>query len=47
MLTFTKGISKADMLAEVVKHRKADQIVQGTYGEENGKWRGCALTTHL
>ena len=31
------------ILAEVVKHRKADQIVQGTYGQENGKWEGCAV----
>lgn len=44
MKTFTKEISKEDMLAEVQKHRKADQIAQGTYGEGSGKsWRGCAV----
>lgn len=37
-----KKLKKA-ILAEVVKHRKADQIVQGTYGQENGIWKGCAV----
>jgi len=28
----------------VEKHRIQDQIIQGTYGEEeNGKWKGCAV----
>ncbi len=43
MKTFCADISKEDMLAEVQKHRKQDQIIQGTYGEQNGKWRGCAV----
>lgn len=30
---------KKSFLAEIVKHRKADQIVKGHYGKENGKWR--------
>lgn len=47
MKTFTRGISKADMLAEVQKHRKADQILQGTYGKKNGTWKGCAVACSL
>jgi hypothetical protein len=35
------------MVKEVEKHRKADQILQGTYGEENGKWKGCAVACSL
>lgn len=32
------------LLEEIQKHRELDQIVQGTYGdEEDGKWRGCAV----
>ena len=34
---------KKIFLEEIIKHRKADQIIQGTYGEENGKWKGCAV----
>lgn len=34
---------KKSFVAEIEKHRKADQIIKGTYGEENGKWRGCAV----
>lgn len=35
---------KTMLLEEIKKHRKADQIIQGTYGkEEDGKWRGCAV----
>ena len=35
---------KALMLKEVEKHRKADQIIQRTYGEEiDGTWKGCAV----
>lgn len=34
---------KKGMVAEVLKHQKADQIVQGTYGKENGHWKGCAV----
>ena len=38
-----KETLKKDMIAEIRKHQKQDQIVQGTYGQENGKWRGCAV----
>jgi len=34
---------KRAMLREVRKHQKADQIVAGTYGKQNGKWVGCAV----
>ena len=34
---------KKIFVAEIVRHRKADQIVQGTYGENNGIWKGCAV----
>jgi len=34
---------KKDMVAEILNHQKQDQIVKGTYGQENGKWRGCAV----
>ena len=38
---------KSALLREVRKHEKADQIIQGTYGKENGKWRGCAVACSL
>ena len=39
---------KEALLAEVEKHRLADQIISGTYGdEENGVWRGCAVGCSL
>lgn len=38
---------KNQMLVEVRKHRKADQIVQGTYGQKNGTWKGCAISCTL
>jgi hypothetical protein len=31
------------LLGEIERHRKADQIIKGTYGEENGTWKGCAV----
>ena len=34
---------KSLFVAEIIRHRKADQILQGTYGKENGKWQGCAV----
>jgi hypothetical protein len=35
---------KASLLKEITKHRKADQIIQGTYGEGKGdNWKGCAV----
>ena len=30
-------------LAQIRLHRKQDQIVKGTYGQQNGHWRGCAV----
>lgn len=35
---------KKDIVAEILKHQKQDQIIKRTYGkQENGKWRGCAV----
>ena len=35
---------KEMFVAEIEEHRKADQIIQGTYGEgTNGDWKGCAV----
>ena len=34
---------KKDIVAEILNHQKQDQIIQGTYGVENGKWKGCAV----
>ena len=34
---------KDDLLQEVKRHEELDQIVQGYYGRENGKWTGCAV----
>ena len=34
---------KKMFVAEIVKHREADQIIQGTYGEDNVKFKGCAV----
>ena len=34
---------KKDIVEEILNHQKQDQIVKGTYGHENGKWRGCAV----
>jgi len=34
---------KKDMVSEVMRHQKADMIVKGTYGKENGVWKGCAV----
>lgn len=43
MKALIQAISKEELLAEIKKHREQDQIVKGTYGEKNGKWRGCAV----
>ena len=32
---------KKDFIREIGKHRKADALVQGTYGKENGHGRGA------
>ena len=34
---------KKDMVAEILNHQKQDQIIKGTYGKENGIWKGCAV----
>ena len=31
------------MVAEVRRHEKLDMILKGTYGKENGTWKGCAV----
>ena len=41
---------KTDLLAEVIKHRKADQIIKGTYCKslkEGQKFRACAVGCSL
>ncbi len=38
---------KASLLKEITKHEKADAILQGTYGKENGHWKGCAVACSL
>jgi len=37
------ALLKKDMVSEVMRHQRADMIIKGTYGEENGIWRGCAV----
>lgn len=40
MKSFSKTM-KQNLIKEIRKHKEADQIKAGTYGEdENGKWRG-------
>ena len=35
---------KKMLVTEIRKHRKADQIIRGTYGTgSNGDWKGCAV----
>lgn len=42
MKTFNQE-TKDIIVAEIIRHREADQIKQGTYGEvSNGNWKGCA-----
>ncbi len=38
---------KKRFVAEIEKHRKADQIEQGNYGRQNGAWKGCAVACSL
>ena len=44
MKTFTQK-KKDALLAEIIRHQEADQIIQGIYGnDKNGKaWKGCAV----
>lgn len=46
MLTYS-GVNKKQFVAEVVKHRKMDMLAQGSYGKQNGQWRGCAIACSL
>ena len=48
-LTAYKGDAKLKTIfvEEVEKHRKLDSIVQGTYGHQNGTWKGCAVACSL
>ncbi len=35
---------KTEIVAEIIRHREQDQIIQGTYGEGTGdNWKGCAV----
>src|SRR3990167_4401170 len=44
MLSFNNDQQlKKAIVTEMEKHSKNDQIIKGTYGEMNGKWRGCAV----
>jgi hypothetical protein len=38
---------KTAFVAEVAKHRKADMLVKGSYGKQNGDWHGCAVACSL
>ena len=43
MKTFNQEL-KNEIVTEIIRHRKADQIIQGTYGTGNGdEWKGCAV----
>lgn len=43
MLSFNQEL-KDELVAEIIKHREADQIIQRTYGSEvDGVWKGCAV----
>lgn len=44
LISYKNDPKLKDLLVdEIVRHRKADQIIQGTYGKENGVWKGCAV----
>lgn len=43
MKTFNQEL-KDELVAEIIRHREADQIKQGTYGDGEGdNWKGCAV----
>ena len=46
MLTYT-GINKEKFVATVREHREMDAVAQGTYGTQNGSWKGCAVACSL
>ena len=44
MLSYLNDVKlKKEIVEEMKKHRKNDQIVKGTYGKENGMFKGCAV----
>ena len=48
MITYNGDpVFKKQFVAEVVKSRKLDMVLQGTYGQQNGRWRGCAVACSL
>ena len=48
MLTYNNDPQfKKEFVPIVVRHRKDDAVVQGTYGTQNGHWRGCAVACSL
>jgi hypothetical protein len=48
MLTYNSDEQfKKDFTAIVVQHRKDDAVAQGTYGTQNGHWKGCAVACSL
>ena len=38
---------KKRFVEEIKKHKEADSIIQGTYGEVNEEWKGCAVSCSL
>lgn len=34
---------KTEMVEEMLKHQRQDQLIKGTYGIENGLFKGCAV----
>ncbi len=38
---------KRDLLDQIEVHRKNYQIIQGSYGEQNGIWKGCSVACAL
>src|SRR5690348_13182807 len=48
MLTFNNDLKlKEALVSEAIAHRKADEIVQGHYGRQNGHWQGCFIACTL
>ena len=44
MLTYFNDPKLKEMIVEEMKnHQKQDQIIKGTYGKQNGVWKGCAV----
>ena len=34
---------KTALVKEMYSHKEQDQIIKGTYGKQNGVWKGCAV----